>query len=63
MFIDLPQENKIAIIAYIENKAKGNQTVNEDIERLIKLIDMISSKIYESLVYEEEKITKNTGIK
>lgn len=63
MFINLPQENKIAIIAYIENKAKGNQTVNEDIERLIKLIDMISSNIYESLVYEEEKITKNTGIK
>ncbi|UKI26970.1 MAG: hypothetical protein L6V91_09765 [Bacilli bacterium] len=58
MFIDLPQENKNTIIAYIENKAKGNQTVNEDIERLIKLIDMISSNIYESLVYEEEKNNK-----
>ena len=63
MFIGLPQENKTAIIAYIENKAKGNQIVNEELERLIKLIDIISSSIYENLVCEEKNITKNTGIK
>lgn len=63
MFIDLPQENKNAIITYIENKARGNQMLNEELERLTKLIDIISSSIYEKIVCEEENITKNTGIK
>ena len=38
MFIDLPQENKNAIITYIENKARGNQMLNEELERLLELI-------------------------
>ena len=37
--------------------------LNEELERLTKLIDIISSSIYEKIVCEEENITKNTGIK
>lgn len=58
MFINLPKDKKTNLINYIENKAKGNNRVDEEYERLSKLIDIISTSIYENIAEETEKNTK-----